>query len=223
MLNIEMLAAKIGRRSRNVLNTDEEKEQVVTYGAIMVIHTLISIFSVIIFGLLFGVVYEALIFSIVVSTLRKYSGGVHASSPGRCAIFGTVTSVVIGLAIDKFLYNINITIIVALCLLSLIISLIIIYKKAPVDSIKKPITDCELKKRFKRKSINVILFFLAIILILFTLYFNYSKEYYIKAIECIFLGIIWQASTLTESGIKGHNKVDSVLKFIMEGGERYER
>lgn len=218
MTNIEDLAVKIGKRSKDVLHIDEDKEQVVTYGAIMVLHSLISIFMVTVFGILFGVFYEALLFSVVVSRVRKYSGGVHSSSPSRCILVGTTSSIVSALVINKFFCKLNIVIVLILSIICLVVSFSIIFRKAPVDSIKKPITNIEIKKKFKKDSIIVILAFSVLVLILFVLYINYSKGYYIKAIECISFAIIWQSITLTELGIRAHNKVDCFLKYIMEGG-----
>ncbi|NRT41264.1 hypothetical protein B0I63_003546 [Clostridium beijerinckii] len=41
--------------------------------------------------------------------------------------------------------------------------------------------------------------------------------YYIKLIESIGVGVLWQTITLTKNGINFLNKVDSALKYIIEG------
>ncbi len=70
----EKIATKIGNNAKLFLNVNEEQEQIIIYGAINLFQMLFAILWVIIAGLLFGVFYEALIFSITASILRKYSG-----------------------------------------------------------------------------------------------------------------------------------------------------
>ncbi|WP_297420192.1 hypothetical protein [Clostridium sp.] len=65
-------------------------------------------------------------------------------------------------------------------------------KNASADSIKKPITNIEVKK--------------------------HADLYCIKFIESISLGILWKTIVLTKIGISLLNKVDFVLKYIMERG-----
>lgn len=46
---------------------------------------------------------------------------------------------------------------------------------------------------------------------------KFSELYYIKLIESISVGVLWQTITLTKNGINFLNKVDSALKYIIEG------
>lgn len=211
----EKIATKIGNNAKLLLNANEEQEQIIVYGAINLFQMLFAILWVIIAGLLFGVFYEALIFSITASILRKYSGGVHASSPSRCIIIGTLSSVLAGILVNKILCTLNCVTVIGISISIIIFAFITVSKNAPVDSIKKPITNIETRKQFKRKSILVIFIFLFIIIILFILSQKFSNLYYIKLMESISLGILWQTITLTKIGISLLNKVDFVLKYII--------
>ncbi len=215
----ERMAVKIGRNAKLFLNVDEDKEQIITYGAINLFQIIFAILWVIIVSLFFGVLYEALLFSITVSILRKYSGGAHASSSSRCIIIGTTLAVAAGMAIDKIFYKLNMPIVMLISMACIAFAFIIVVKNAPVDSIKKPITDIEMKKEFKKKSIIVVFIFSLIIIVLYVLNKKYLELHYIKFIESISLGVLWQTSTLTKSGISVLNKVDFVLKYIIEGGK----
>jgi len=219
----EKMAVKIGNNAKLFLNVDDDGEQIIVYGAINLIQIIFAVLWVIIAGLFFGVVYEALIFSITVSILRKYSGGAHASSSGRCIIIGTILAVAAGLFIDKIFYKFNMTTVILISIAFMAFAFIVVVKNAPVDSIKKPINNIEIKKQFKKKSIIVISIFSLIIIILCVLSKTYSELYYIKLIESVNLGVLWQASTLTKNGIRFLNKVDFVLKYMIEGGEYYEK
>ncbi|WP_236897401.1 accessory gene regulator ArgB-like protein [Clostridium beijerinckii] len=213
----EKIATKIGNNAKLFLNVNEEQEQIIIYGAINLFQMLFAILWVIIAGLLFGVFYEALIFSITASILRKYSGGVHASSPSRCVIIGTFSAVLAGILINNIFYTINSITVAVISGAIIIFAFITVFRNAPVDSIKKPIKNIETRKQFKRKSILAISIFLFIIIILFILNEKFSELYYIKLIESIGVGVLWQTITLTKNGINFLNKVDSALKYIIEG------
>lgn len=215
----EKMAIKMGNNAKLLLNFDEDKEQIIVYGAINLLQMIFAILWVIIVGLFLGVLYEALIFSVTISILRKYSGGVHASSPSRCIIIGTILAAIAGISIDKILYTLNMSTVMLASMAFIAFAFIIVAKNAPVDSVKKPINNIAIKKQFKNKSIIVIFICLVIILILCILSNKYSELFYIKVIESISLGILWQAITLTKNGISFLNKVDFVLKYIIKGGE----
>ncbi|AJH00129.1 accessory regulator AgrB [Clostridium beijerinckii] len=213
----EKIATKIGNNAKLFLNVNEEQEQIIVYGAINLFQMLFAILWVIIAGLLLGVFYEALIFSISASILRKYSGGVHASSPSRCVIIGTFSAALAGILINNIFYSINSINVAVISGAIIIFAFITVFRNAPVDSIKKPIKNIETRKQFKRKSILAIFIFLFIIIILLILNEKFSELYYIKLIESIGVGVLWQTITLTKNGINFLNKVDSALKYIIEG------
>lgn len=217
----EKIAVKIGSNAKLVLNADEDKGQIIIYGAINLLQIIFSILWVTIFGLILGVFFEALLFSITTGMLRKYSGGIHASSPNRCIILGTIITCTSGVFIHYLLYKLSMPTVMWISTAFIIFALIVIIKKAPVDSVKKPIANIELKKEFRNKAIIVILFLTLIIFILFVLSIKYSGLYCIRLIEAISFGVFWQTVTLTQVGIGLIEKVDYALKYIMEGGKNY--
>lgn len=214
----ERLAVSLGKKARIILNVDKDKEEIIVYGAINLLQTIFSILWVVIAGFILGVLYEALIFSVSASILRKYSGGVHASSPNRCIIFGTVVSAAVGLLVDRFFYMFSFSAIIGISVFCMITAFIIVFLKAPVDSVQKPITNEDMKKMFKKNSIIAILVFSIIIIILCLFYNSSYKLYYLKVISCISLGSLWQSITLTNMGITAFKKADLILKNITERG-----
>lgn len=207
----EKLAISLGKKAKMFLNVDSNKEQIIVYGAINLLQTALSISWVVIMGLILGVLYEALIFSTAASILRKYSGGVHSSSPNRCIIIGTALSCSAGLIIDKYSYNISFSATIAISIFFIVASFIIVILKAPVDSIKKPITDLNMKKRFKKNSIIVLIVFSIVIAVLSVFYETTYKSYYLKIIHSIILGILFQSITLTKIGIIIFERVNFIL------------
>lgn len=212
----EKLAISLGKKAKMLLNVDSNKEQIIVYGAINLLQIIFSVLWIIVTGLILGVFYEALIFSTTASILRKYSGGVHASSPNRCIIIGTTISCAVGLIVDKFSYNISLTNTIVMGIFFITTSFIILILRAPVDSIKKPITDLNMKKRFKKNSIIILIVFSIFITVLFVLYETTSKPYYLKIIHSIILSILYQSITLTKIGIIIFKKFDFTLKSITE-------
>jgi len=215
----EKMAVKIGNNAKLFLNVDEEREQIIVYGAINLFQIIFAFLWVIIAGLFFGVFYEALVFTASVGILRKYSGGAHASSPSRCIMIGTILAVVAGILIDNRSYIVNSSTALLMSIAFITFAFMMVAKNAPVDSIKKPINNIEMKKQFKKKSIIILFIYSAIIIILFALSKRYSGLYYIRLIESISLGVLWQTITLTKNGIRFLNKVDFVLKYIMDRKE----
>lgn len=214
---IEKKAIYIGKKAKLILNVDDDSEKIIVYGAINLFQIIWSIIWIMVVGFIFGAFYEAILFSTVISILRKYSGGAHASSPSRCIIIGTTICVGFGLLISRFLCDLNILNVTIFSLLAILISFIIVYKKSPVDSIKKPITNDDMKKRLRKYSIIVMSIFFLITVICLVLYRNHESKFYIEIIQCISIGALWQSVTLTNKGISILNKVDFVLKYIMEG------
>ncbi|EHI98140.1 Accessory gene regulator B [Clostridium sp. DL-VIII] len=216
----EKMAVKIGKNAKSVLNIDNDTEEIIIYGAINLIQIISAFTCVIIAGLIFGVLCEALIFTISVSILRKYSGGAHASSPLRCTIIGMFLALAVGLSVDKILYKFNITTVILMSIACVIFTLLVILRNAPVDSIQKPITDIKMREAFRKKSIIVIFICSFVIIGLFVINMTDLEVYNIKLIETISIGLFWQAITLTKKGISLLNKFDFILKNrINMGGE----
>lgn len=215
----EKIAISIGRKASLTLKINNDDEKIIIYGAIGLLQILWSILWTIAIGMIFGVVYEALLFSAFVSALKRYSGGAHASSPGRCTIIGVTISIIFGFIIKVLLTTQNIFVLVVLGLSCIFISLCIVIKLAPVDSVSKPITNIIMRQRLKRNSEMLILFYTFIMVITLFTFRTSSEIYLLKVFKCISLGTLWQSVTLTKHGIKILNKVDLFLNFkINKGG-----
>ncbi|ALB45904.1 accessory gene regulator ArgB-like protein [Clostridium beijerinckii] len=210
---IESIAANIGKKTKYILDFDDNTEEIVIYGAMNLIQTTVSFFLVIVIGFIFGVIYESLVFTIIVSILKKYSGGAHASSPGRCLFIGSVISIGLSLLISKILCKQSVWGITVIGILCIAISLYIIIKKAPVDSEKKPITSNKMRQRLKRDSIVTILICSSVMVMVLLIFKISGNLVYIKIFECTGLGTLWQSFTLTKPAIEFLHKIDSLLPF----------
>ncbi|EES49075.1 accessory gene regulator B family protein [Clostridium botulinum] len=198
MLKIEYICEKISNYVAEELNFDDDKKSIINYGIFAFIQIGICIVLVAIFGFVFNVTIEALIVSFTISILRKSSGGVHASSPERCAIIGTVASV--GMALIAKSINANFSFVILFGIIVFVWSYYILYKLAPVDSIAKPIKNIEKRKRLKKSSIIMLSTYLIIVIINILSYLAINNFVLLTYSLCIYMGLLWQIFSLTKSG-----------------------
>jgi len=198
MFNVEKICKKISCYIAKELNLDDDKKSVINYGIFAFIQMGICIALVIIFGFIFNVTIEALIISLTVSILRKSSGGVHANSPERCAVIGTVASV--GMALMCKYMDFSLSFVMLIGSVIFLWSYYIVYKLAPVDSIAKPIRSIEKRKRLKKSSIRILSVYLIIIITNLICYLYLKNFNLLTYVLCIYIGLLWQIFSLTKSG-----------------------
>lgn len=212
---MEKLSNNIANKVASELSLDQDNREIIAYGTFAFIQMLFSIILVFLFGLLFHVAFEALIISFTGAILRKYSGGVHASSPWICNFIGTIVcvgqAIIISLLISLV---VNLYLVVIPGIVIFIWSYYIIYKLAPVDSASKPIIKKEKRNRMKKGSIILLSVYLVITVFLILLYVSSGEKKLIFYALCLYSGILWQAFTLTTPGHLLVGKVDTFLNHI---------
>jgi accessory gene regulator B len=216
MSHIEKVSNHFAEKISKELNLDKDKEEVIAYGTFTIIQMLVSIFLVVLFGWIFHVLFEALIISFIISILRKYSGGVHASLPSICNIIGTAVSVGFAIMLKYTYLAINLWMIIGLGLLIFTGAFLIIYKVAPVDSLAKPIKRAEKIKRMKKGSIFVVCAYLLIVIVLVLFYLLTLKKSLLVYALCVYIGAGWQVFTLTKAGHIVLTKLDTLLNQIIQ-------
>lgn len=198
MFNIENICEKFSSYIAQELNLDDDKKSVINYGIFAFVQMGICILLVIMMGIIFNVTIEALIISFTISILRKSSGGVHAHSPERCAVIGTVASIGMGL-MCKYV-NISFSFAILIGSAIFIWSYYIVYKLAPVDSISKPIKNIEKRKRLKKSCFHILSIYLIVVLINMFYYLLTKKLSLLTYSLCIYTGLLWQVFSLTKCG-----------------------
>lgn len=109
----------------------------------------------VIFGVIFKVVWESILFYIMFSVIRSYAGGVHASKEITCMTC-TSLSLLLCIAAMKLCKHLSL---VAVPVVLLIFGALCILLLSPVDSAEKRLTEEE-KQEYRKKSY----FFMALIL-----------------------------------------------------------
>ncbi|WP_195262572.1 MULTISPECIES: accessory gene regulator B family protein [unclassified Clostridium] len=213
-MSLELFCKKISYNLKKELNLDDDKRSIIEYGLYAVVHMVISILSVGLFGILFDVMIESLIISFVQAILRKYSGGVHASTPFNCILIGIVVAVLPAYFIENI--KLNITYMIFIGIIIYISSLSIIYKLAPVDSPNKPIKKEEKIKRLKKSSIIILTIYMVIVSYNIIMYYINKNNTFLVYSACIYFGVLWQVLTLTKHGHTIVNAIDSLLIKILK-------
>lgn len=213
---MEKLTNNIAEKIGSELGFDNDHKEVIAYGAFAILQTLLSIALIVIFGYVFGVLAESLTIAFTISILRKYSGGVHASSPGICASVGTVIAVGQALLITFIIIPLtNLKLVILLGLLAFSWSYYIIHKLAPVDSAAKPIKTQKKKEKMKKTSILILCAYMVIVVFnIFTYLFAHDKRFSTFSL-CIYGGTSWQAFTLTRAGHVTICKIDAFINHIL--------
>lgn len=197
MYVIEKMSNKIGSKISKDLKLDNDNKEILSYGAFILLQMLWCILWVVVFGIIFDVLPQTLVITFCIATLRKFSGGVHANSPNKCAIIGMIISTLLALFVKKVLCCMFFYMVVFWGILVLIYSYYILNTLAPVDSPAKPINDPKERDNLKKNSILTVGFFLVAVIVLLSIYQKTNNPFYLNMINCIYVGIIWQCFTLT--------------------------
>lgn len=213
MLLFEKLSYNIGSGIADALHLDKNKKDVVTYGAYLMLDTLLGIFMVMLLGAICNLFFQTMIFSITTAILRKYSGGAHSTTSFRCATIGAVVPVCFAFIIENLNSWIQIPQIVIYMMLTFVYAYVMIIKLAPKDSPSKPIVKEDKIKLLKKKSIWTLHIYLFICLFLLIGSYYFKTFQMLKYMALICSGTLWQSFTLTSLG---HSVV-----YIMEAPFRY--
>lgn len=203
------ISNKIGKRA----NKSKEEIEIMNYGLFIWMHTILAYIATILVGIIIGKMIEAVLISIVASSLKKFSGGVHATSPNRCLIIGIITTIIftyIYIFLNKYCtYNY----IYAFSIVSIVPCYYIFYKKAPVGTKNKPLKKEEIRINLRKKLFKRLNVYIAIIILI--LIFNFNRVLNCNLamfVYCIELGIILQTAAITKLGEIIILKLDCFLK-----------
>jgi len=162
---------------------NEENVEVYHYGLELILATIFKFIGLMVIAAITGLVIETIIFILFFSGLRLQAGGYHAKSIMGCFI-GMVSFTFISISLIKLLpihYQLN------YILLSMIISIYLVFVYAPLENENKPSTK-EQNIEYRYRSIVTII--MGSVTILFLIYLN--KEF-------IYFGTIASTGFLIES------------------------
>lgn len=188
------LSTKLANKllDKSIIN-DTEKELYV-YGFFILLSQILYFILTIMFGILLGIVLQSVIFYVAFQFIRRYAGGIHASSESKCEVATTV-SIFLCLGLVKLcaLYNLKVIVLVLT-----IVAAVFILALCPLDTPEKPLNKKE-EVYFRKKSWIIVLIILAVIGI--SLYFEINTFIY----PCS-MSLILESVLLVLGKIKGIRK-----------------
>jgi len=212
---MEKFSKAVAAKLADELEYDNDKREVMAYGAFALTQMLISVGLVMIFGFIFHVVIEALIITFTASILRKYSGGVHASSPNTCTFLGIVVCVGFALLIKLVLAPwIGIYKFLIFGVVLFTWSFYTVNKLAPVDTPNKPIRSEAKRNRMRKGSFTVMGIYSLFVFINLLIYLYFDWDAFFVYSICLTFGLFWQVFTLTRIGHLVIERLDLILHNI---------
>ncbi|MCR8745342.1 accessory gene regulator ArgB-like protein [Romboutsia lituseburensis] len=190
----KIISSKMGER----LNKNEEEVAVLNYGLFILIHTSIAIMLTFIIGVLTNTLIEIMIISVVAALLKRYSGGVHSSSPLRCLITGVIFSLFLAMMCKFGFSKISNTILGLVLVLSIVVSYFILYKKCPVPCANKLLKKESTRKKLRKNAFKLINIYTSIMIIFYLLNIYTGIVLFKIVTISILLGILLQIFSLTK-------------------------
>ncbi len=201
------LAQKIARRL-SVNSKQVVDEDVVRYGAEVILGAALQISVFLLAAYLCGLFLEIIGILAASAILRRYSGGVHCSTYYGCTFSGLVTYLLLAYLLRYF----NCEYFVVYFTTTAIICYSLVYGFAPVDNPSKRINDPVKSKQLKYKSCIILT---SILLLSFILYSSGCCLYALS----LLLGLFWQSLTLTPGGelyIAAWDRLLRVIENLLE-------
>lgn len=162
---IGKLSLRIVEKLIDLSVVSETEQELYSYGFFMMLSQILFLIVTIVFGSLLGIVLESVIFYISFQIIRRYAGGIHASTEWKCEISTTVSILICLLAIKVCkTHSLQTAILIpalaaAFCILLL----------CPLDTPEKPLSKGE-RKYFRK--ISWIILIITVVVISVARYFE---------------------------------------------------
>lgn len=143
---------------------EEERKEIYTYGLNQLIVYIYNFITILVIGLLFKMLWQAMAFTLFYMIIRPYAGGYHARTPRMCYFLSLIVIVTVLLAIKMIPFN------MVSNLIMYIFSSVVILKLSPVEDENKPLDDLE-KDVFRKRTIKLytLLSILSLLFLIFKL------------------------------------------------------
>ena len=156
---IVKLSSKISELLINRDVISSENKELYDYGFFILLSQILYFIIALIFGIIFNVLLQSVVFYIAFQFIRKYAGGYHASTEGRCEIMSTLSilACIVMIWLSRS-YDFSLLLFCISLVAVLVIALL-----CPLDAPEKPLSNKELK--YFRKISWLILFIIAALIV----------------------------------------------------------
>ena len=126
---------------------NEDDRELYSYGFFVLLSSMFFFIVTSIFGAIFNVLWESVLFFVMFTLIRSYAGGVHASKEITCSIY-TSLSMLVCVALIQLQKHFELFVVP---LIVIFVSYIVIVVLCPLDTDEKPLDDSE-RKKYKKIS-----------------------------------------------------------------------
>ncbi|HSQ88046.1 accessory gene regulator B family protein [Romboutsia sp.] len=214
MGGIEKISLSISDKLGDKLKKSDDEKAILNYGLFIIIHTSLAILATIFVGILTNMVIEIMVISVTAAYMKRYSGGIHSSSPLRCVITGVLFSFILSVICKYIMCNFSNNLIAIILGIGLCLSYYILYKKCPVPSKNKPLKKESTRKKLRKKSFKLINIYLIVIIMLYILNIIHGLYWAKTCMISMFLGILLQIFALAEIGNSTLKSLEKIYDFI---------
>lgn len=157
---LSKLASKTAEKFMKNDNTLYDKIEIYQYGFFILYSNLVFLILASIFGAMFDVLLQSIIFFFMFFSIRQFAGGYHAATETRCEVLSTL-SIIASIGIIKLskIYDFK-----TILLLITLISMVLIFFLCPLDTPEKPLSEKEFKY-FRKISWIILLVISSIIIV----------------------------------------------------------
>ena len=211
---VERLSSNIAQSLGNRLDKNDEEIAVLNYGLFFIIHTTTALIATLLAGIVFNILLEIMTISIVASSLKRYSGGVHSSTPNRCTLSGLILSISLAFCTKYVFASFDYNRLLFFVVIILVSSIYIFYNKCPVPSKNKPLKNEKTRKKLRKKSFQLLSFY-GILIVIFLMIYNINEIYIIKTIVAsVTLGVALQTFSISKPGHIGINIFEKIFDIV---------
>lgn len=206
------LADRIATKLADSLNYDEEKRQVMAYGLGAVIQMMQLFLIAFLFGLVFDCLIECMVVFFGVGLLRRSAGGIHCESYMSCIMTSSLSICLIALICRFFIpaYINKVWHIIFGLLPAFTCMTIMTWKRVPVASANKPITNPAKIARLRKQCFMTIGIYLICVILL--LAFDWGEGRNISTFWSLVFVLWWQCFTLSSLSERFVRSMDSLFQ-----------
>lgn len=129
---------------------EKSEKEIYRFGISQLLFFLMGIMASFVLGILCGMLWQSLLFSAAYIPLRRYAGGFHAKTPGRCYFLSCLLIVCVLMLLKHVAFSVT-----AVLILTVAASAVV-FMKSPVASENKPLLDRE-KVWYREKARKILL------------------------------------------------------------------
>lgn len=186
--------------SQTAVEEDSYRRDLTRYVIEAFLSSTLSLAFVMVLSLTFGVFRTALLITVAIAILKSFTGGLHMSTPLRCAVAGAFTAV--GLSYLALWFPLSRYSAFFKLLLLLTVN-VIVWRKAPLEAKAKPLTP-EQKKNLAILS-RVLVFTASLGCLLIPAVWGVNELFY---------ALLFQGVNLLEITGRGVGKLDHLMGYV---------